>query len=370
MTLIPETIPFFDLGRQIDGLRPQLDAAIARVLDQGDFLSGAPCQRFEEAFSRHVGVRHVVAVGSGTDAMALALAALGIGPGHEVITAANGFPANAEAILTAGATPVFVDVDRETLTLDAGEAERQIRPATRAIIPVHLHGSPADMAGVLGLAARRKLRVVEDAAQAAGAVWEGRRVGSIGHAGCFSFHPSAVLGAFGDGGAVATNDPKVAEWIRRVRDHGRGDRGRHMLVGQCSRLDTLQAAVLLCKLPHLERWNARRRQLSIRYRDALSGCPGLRMIEASADAVFCHLVVRTTKREALARHLADQGIGCGVHYPRTIPEEPAYGGYRVAPIPEAEHAAKEVLSLPMFPELGMDEVDRVADAIWDFFKNY
>ena len=265
---------------------------------------------------------------------------------------------------------MFVDVDRETLNMDMDAAEDRISRRTRAIIPVHLHGNPADMAGVLRVATHHKLKVVEDAAQAHGAIWEERRVGGIGNAGCFSFYPSKNLGAFGDGGAVTTNDLKVAEWIRRVRDHGRNEEGRHVVVGQCSRLDTLQAAVLGCKLPHLDRWNERRRDLARRYVEALAGCPGLRLVETSEGAVFHHFVVRTTLRDALARNLADRGIGTGVHYPRTIPQEPAYAGYRAQPTPEADHSAHEVLSLPMFPELTMAEVDRVADAIWDFVKNY
>ena len=370
MTAPSEAIPFVDLRRQIDGLRLQLDAAMARVVEQGDFVRGGPCRRFEEAFGRYLGVRHVVCVASGTDALALSMAALGVGPGHEVLVPANSFPATAAAVLTAGATPVFVDVDRETLNMDMDAAEDRISRRTRAIIPVHLHGNPADMAGVLRVATHHKLKVVEDAAQAHGAIWEERRVGGIGNAGCFSFYPSKNLGAFGDGGAVTTNDLKVAEWIRRVRDHGRNEEGRHVVVGQCSRLDTLQAAVLGCKLPHLDRWNERRRDLARRYVEALAGCPGLRLVETSEGAVFHHFVVRTTLRDALARNLADRGIGTGVHYPRTIPQEPAYAGYRAQPTPEADHSAHEVLSLPMFPELTMAEVDRVADAIWDFVKNY
>jgi len=366
---IPD-IPFVDLGRQIDGLRLQLDAAMARVVEEADFVRGGPCRRFEEAFGRFLGVRHVVCVASGTDALALSLAALGVGPGHEVIVPANSFPATAAAVLTAGATPVFVDVDTETLNLDVEAAEERIGRRTRAIVPVHLHGSPADMGGVLRLATQHKLKVVEDAAQAHGAIWEGRRIGSIGNAGCFSFYPSKNLGAFGDGGAVTTNDLKVAEWIRRVRDHGRNKEGRHVVVGQCSRLDTLQAAVLGCKLPHLERWNDQRRSLAQRYASALAGCPGLRLLETEEGAVFHHFVVRSTLRDSLARDLADRGIRTGIHYARTIPQEPAFAGYRDQPTPEADHAAREVLSLPMFPELGMGEVDRVADAIWDFFKNY
>ncbi len=370
MTPPPSDIPFIDLSRQIDGLRLQLDAAMGRVIELGDFVRGAPCSRFEEAFARYLGVRHVVALASGTDALALSMAALGIGPGHEVIVPANTFAATAEAVLMAGATPVFADVDRDTLNLDVEDAEDRLTPQTRAVVPVHLHGNPADMAGVLELASHNNLRVIEDAAQAHGAVWDGRRVGGIGSAGCFSFYPSKNLGAFGDGGAVATNDVKVAEWIRRVRDHGRGSDGKHQLVGQCSRLDTLQAAVLGCKLPHLDRWNEARRVLARRYTDALSGCPGVRLVQTSDGAVFHHLMIRSSKRDRLRTHLADRGIETARHYPRTIPQEPAYAGYRNGGHPEAEHASQELLSLPMFPELTMDEVDRVADTIWDFFKNY
>jgi len=366
----PNDIPFLDLGRQTDALRMQLDAAMGRVIEIGDFVRGAPCARFEEAFARYLGVRHVIALASGTDALALSFAALGIGPGHEVIVPANTFVATAEAVLMAGATPVFVDVDRDSLNLDVEDAEVRLTPQTRAIVPVHLHGTPADMSGVLALATERGLKVVEDAAQAHGARWDGRRVGGIGVVGCFSFYPSKNLGAFGDGGAVATNDAKVAEWIRRVRDHGRGDGGRHQVVGQCSRMDTLQAAVLGCKLPHLDRWNESRCALARHYDEALSGCPGLRLVQPPAGSVYHHYLIRSTKRDALRIYLGDRGIEAALHYPRTIPQEPAYAGYRNGGHPEAEHAAQEVLSLPMFPELAPSEVDRVADAIWDFFKNY
>ena len=361
-------IPLSNLRRHHRVMRSELDAAIGAVLDRSDFIRGEALARFERAFADHVGVTRAIGVASGTDALTLALAGAGVGQGDEVITAANSFAATAEAIVMARATPVFADVDDSTLNIDPASVRRAITPATRAIIPVHLHGMPADMDPLLALAKQHGLVVVEDAAQAHGATLDdGRTIGAIGDAGCFSFFPSKNLGAAGDGGAVTTNSPNMAKQIGMIRDHGRSTTRQHEVVGMCSRLDTLQAAVLSVKLPHLDAWNARRRQLARRYLDALSGIDAVRLPPYKDGAVFHHFTLRTEERDRLKRHLNDHGIAAGIHYLRSIPDEPAFVAYRTAPTPVSDASCAQVLSLPLCPDLTDDEADRVIAKVRAFF---
>lgn len=360
-------IPLSNLRRHHSRLRPELDRAIAEVLDRSDFIRGRALGAFEQAFAAYLGVPHLLGVGSGTDALTLALQAVGVKPGDEVITAANSFVATAEAIVMAGATPVFADVDDETLCLDPAAVEGLITPATRAVIPVHLHGHPADMPAIMALCRRHDLKVVEDTAQAHGARIEGRPMGTWGDAGCFSFFPSKNLGACGDGGAVCATDEAVADAVQMLRDHGRNGSGEHMILGTCSRLDTIQAAVLGVKLPHLDAWNARRRELARRYLDGLGGIGALRLPPYDEGAVFHHFCLRTAERDRLKIHLNERGIAAGIHYLRSIPEEPSFAPYRGNPTPVSDQSCREVLSLPLCPDATDAEVDEVIAAVKGFF---
>jgi dTDP-4-amino-4,6-dideoxygalactose transaminase len=324
--------------------------------------------QFEAAFAAYLGLPFAVGVGSGTDAIALALTACGVGPGDEVVTAANSFAATAEAIQLCGATPVFADVDDDTLCLCPRALGRAITGRTRAVVPVHLHGLMADMEGICAVAGDAGLQVVEDAAQAHGArLADGKLAGSLAHAGCFSFFPGKNLGACGDGGAVVTGDEQLAARVAVLRDHGRQAGQGHVRSGCCSRLDTLQAAILSVKLPHLDSWNQQRQRLAGRYDQLLAGLDGLRLHPHPAGSVLHHYVVRTARREELQAALRQQGVACGAHYPRSIPEEPAFRALRTAPTPVADRSCQEVLSLPLFPELTDPEQDRVVAAVKGFF---
>ena len=344
-----------------------MDAAVARVLDRCDFVRGEALADFERRFAEFVGADFVLGVGSGTDAISLALVAAGVGAGHEVVTAANTFAATAEAIIMAGATPVFCDVDEETLCMDPASLEQVLSDRTRAVVPVHLHGYLAPVDAIARITSPRDITLVEDAAQAHGCVTDdGRQAGTLGAAGCFSFFPSKNLGACGDGGAVSTCDEDIARKLTMLRDHGRAG-GRHMVVGQCSRLDTLQAAILGVKLPHLEAWNQRRRDAAACYDKALAGLDDLRLPPSHPKAVYHHYAVRTARRDELRRHLAEQNIASGIHYGLSVPEEPAYAALRTIPTPVADLSCKQVLSLPLFPEITDEEVGRVVDAVRGFF---
>lgn len=360
-------IPFGDLKRQYGALKPELDAAAARVLASGWYILGPEVRAFEEAFATYCDVDYCVGVGNGTEALYLAMVALGVGPGDEVITVANAAVYEPLTILQTGARPVFVDVDARTHTLDPALLEAAITPRTRALMPVHLYGRMADMAAIIAIAERHQLPIIEDCAQAHGAAFGGQRAGSIGACGCFSFYPSKNLGALGDGGAVVTNDPELAERLRTLREYGWSP--RYYLVapnGINSRLDELQAALLHAKLPHLDGWNARRRAIARRYNELLAGLP-LALPELpidDAEHVFHLYVVATPRREQLQASLQERGVGAVVHYPLPAHLQPIYQGL-AAPgsLPVTERLAHEVLSLPIYPELTDDEVDAVAAAV-------
>jgi dTDP-4-amino-4,6-dideoxygalactose transaminase len=360
-------IPLVDLQAQHAPLRRELDDALRRVIDGGQFILGDEVARFETAFAAYAEVAHAVGVASGTAALQLALVAAGIRPGDEVITSALTFIATVEAIVHAGARPVLVDIDPLTCTIDPRGLAAAITPRTRAIVPVHLYGRPADLTSIGAVAAAHDLSIIEDAAQAHGARWRGQRVGGIGRAGCFSFFPGKNLGGFGDGGMVVTNDAALASRVRALRDHGRStSRHEHALLGYGERLDALQAAVLGVKLPHLDDWNARRRRIADRYRAVLAPLDvGLPADDGDATPVYHQFVIRVRQRDRVRARLHADGIAAGVHYPIPVHRQAACQGIALPPagLPEAERAATEVLSLPMYPELTDDHVQRVATAL-------
>ncbi len=359
-------IPFVDLGLQVRAIRPELDAAITRVLDSGWFILGPEVEAFERELAHHLGVPDAVGVANGTDALALALEVMGVGPGDEVITTPLTAAFTALAIRRLGARPVFADVDDRTLNLTPEAAERAVGPRTRAILPVHLYGHPVDLDPFLDLAKRRSLVLVEDACQAHGARYKGRPVGVRGGIGALSFYPTKNLGALGDGGAVLVDDPARATTLRRLRNGGQIDRYRHELPGTNSRLDELQAAILRTHLLHLEAWTERRRALAKIYLEELREA-ALRLPEeqAYARAVYHLFVVRHPQRDQLARRLAAAGVGTLVHYPLPLHLQPAFAelGGRPGDFPVAERAASEILSLPLHPHLTDEQVRRVAGAV-------
>ena len=360
------TVPFGDLKRQYESIKAELDAAALRVLASGWYILGPEVRACEESFAASVGVGHAVGVGSGTEALHLALVALGIGPDDEVITVANAAVYEALTILQAGARPVFVDVDERSFNLDPALLEAAITPQTSAIMPVHLYGRMANMDAIMAVANRHGLPVIEDCAQSHGAALGGRVAGSIGACGCFSFYPTKNLGALGDGGMVVTHDAALAEKLRRLRQYG-WERKYYSTEpgGVNSRLDELQAALLHVKLRHLAEWNARRRQLAEIYDGLLSGTD-LVLPEAPQDGahVYHLYVVRAKERDRLQERLRERGVGTDIHYPLPAHLQPIYT--HLAPaggLPVTERLAREVLSLPIYPELTQQEVEAVAVAV-------
>jgi dTDP-4-amino-4,6-dideoxygalactose transaminase len=361
-----EAIPFVDLARLHEHVGGSLERAFRDVVSECSFTLGPHVERFEEEFASFVGVARAVGVGSGTDALHFALRACGVGAGDEVITAVNTFAATAEAILMAGARPVFVDVDECTLLMDMDAVQAAITEKTRAIIPVHLYGQSVDMIRLMDIARRAGVKVVEDACQAHGASCGAYRVGSLGDVGCFSFYPGKNLGALGDGGIVTTDNEAIAARIRSLRNHGEDASRLHVESGYCSRLHALQAAFLSAKLPHLERWNSMRTQTAALY-DRLLARSGV-VLPGRAESVshvFHLYVIRVGSRDRLRAELADQGIQTGIHYAVPLHLEPAFAGlgYSRGEFPVAERAAASIVSLPMYPFLSEDEVARVAEAV-------
>jgi dTDP-4-amino-4,6-dideoxygalactose transaminase len=360
-------IPFLDLPAQDAGLRDDVLRLFAQVCGSGRFILGPLVAEFERAFARYCEVEHCVAVNSGTSALHLALLGLGVGPGDEVVTTPMTFVATAWAISYVGATPVFVDIDPVSRTMDPDAVARAIAPRTRAVMPVHLYGQPADLTPILDVAAAHGVPVVEDAAQAHGARYRGRRVGGLGRVGCFSFYPGKNLGAYGEGGALVTNDGDLAERVRRLRDHGQRRRYDHETVGFNYRMDALQGAVLGVKLASLDGWNASRRRLAARYRESLADVPGVTGPTEFADreSVYHLYVIETDDRDALARRLGEAGIETGLHYPTPVHLQPAYRHLNLGPgaFPHAERLARRCLSLPLFPTMTDAQVTRVAGAV-------
>ena len=358
-------VPFTDLTAMTREVRAAVDEGWARLLRSGRFIGGEAVEEFEQAWAAYCGVPHAVGVGNGTDALRLVLSALGIGAGDEVIVPANTFVATAEAVVLAGATPRFADVSPGTLLLAPEQLEAAVTARTRAVIVVHLYGQMPEMDALCQAAARDGLAVIEDAAQAHGATWRGRRAGSIGQAGCFSFYPGKNLGAFGDAGAVVTADAELAQRIRCLRDHGRaGSHYRHELIGVNSRLDALQAVVLIAKLARLDTWNEARRSVTARYRAAFATGP-VRMIDEvpGSRGVYHLAVVRVPDRGRIERQLAAAGIQSGIHYPVPCHRQPPYRRFADGRLPVAEATAGEILSLPIFPHMTEGQVARVCDAV-------
>jgi dTDP-3-amino-3,4,6-trideoxy-alpha-D-glucose transaminase len=357
-------IPCNDLGPQHRLLEPALTEAFERVVRRGWFVLGEELRSFEDEFAAYCGTKHAVGVASGTEAIQIGLVALGVGPGDEVITVSHTAVPTVAAIRAIGATPVFVDIDPVTYTLDPTGIEKVLSRRTRAIVPVHLYGHPADMVAIMAVARANGLRVLEDAAQAHGAMQGGKRVGGLADAAAFSFYPTKNLGALGDAGAVTTDDDLIAERIRLLRNYGQRTRYLHELEGINSRLDEIQAAFLRVKLPSLDEWNGRRRALAARYDVALRGV-ATPAVAPWAHHVYHLYVVRTPRREELRRLLADRGVGTLVHYPLPVHLQPAYRdlGNGIGSLPVTERVVEEILSLPMFPELSEDDQDRVITAM-------
>jgi dTDP-4-amino-4,6-dideoxygalactose transaminase len=357
-----DRVQFVDLARQYRNLRSEIDAAMLRALGRGDYILGEDVQAFEEEFAAYLGASHCIGVGDGTDALCLALRALGIGAGDEVIVPVNTFIATALAVSNAGARPVLVDCEPRYYNIDTSAVEAAITPRTKAIVPVHLYGQAADMDAILQLARPRGIRVVEDAAQAHGATYRGRRCGSIGDVACFSFYPSKNLGAYGDGGVIVTHDAVLAEKIRHLRNWGQKTKYIHTEKGCNSRLDTLQAAILRVKLRYLDEWNARRRQAAARYAELLAGA-GLTLPRVApwGEPVWHLYVVQTPDRARLQQALDGANISHGIHYPVPIHMQQAYAdlGYSRGDFPVAEALAERIVSLPIFPEILDEELERV-----------
>lgn len=358
-------IPFVDLRAQYLSVKSEVDAAILRVLDTTQFVLGPDVKAFEAKFAPYCQVREAIGVNTGTSALHLALLAAGIGQGDEVITTPFTFVATASAIDYTGAKPVFVDIDPGTLTIDPARIEAAITSRTRAILPVHLYGQPADMDPIMDIARRRGLAVIEDAAQAHGAEYRGRRVGSIGDAGCFSFYPGKNLGAYGEGGAVTTNSPEIARKVRMFRDWGAERKYHHELKGYNYRLEGLQGAVLNVKMDHIEKWTEARRSHAARYDARLPKIFGRQTVPADVRHVYHVYAVRHRKRDALQAYLQQRGVSTGIHYPIPVHLQQCFSdlGYKPGDFPHSEQAAHETLSLPMYPELQPAQQDVVLEAL-------
>ncbi len=348
--------------------KTEIDEAIKAAIDGNRYILGPQTKAFEDEFAEYVGLKYGVGVGSGTEALHLAIRACEIGAGDDVITVAHTAVATVSAIELAGATPVLVDIDPATFTLDPQKLETVITPRTKAIIPVHIYGGSVNLDPILKIAKRYELKVIEDCAQAHGARYHTKRIGSWGHVACFSFYPTKNLGAIGDGGFVTTNDPVIAERLDLLRQYGWRERYISEIGGWNTRLDELQAAILRVKLKYLDADNDRRRQRAAMYDEMLQGVVATPIELADTRHVYHLYVIRSPQRDRLMKHLADRGIGSAIHYPQPIHLQPAYRGRLgdVGSLPETEKAAKEILSLPMFPELNESDLKTVAEAIREF----
>jgi dTDP-4-amino-4,6-dideoxygalactose transaminase len=359
-------VPYLDLKAQYQGIKPEIDAAISRVLESCQFVLGSEVAGFERDFAAYCGTSECIALNSGTSALHLALLAAGVGPGDEVITVPFTFVASVAAVLYAGARPVLVDIDPRSFTMDPAAIQAAITSKTKAILPVHLYGQPADMDPIMDIARRHGVVVIEDAAQAHGAKYRGRPVGSIGDMACFSFYPGKNLGAYGEGGAVTTSNPEFARSIRILRDWGQDRKYHHVLRGYNYRMEGFQGAVLGAKLRHLDKWTEARRRIVQQYNDLLAHSDVERPVEMPwAKHVYHVYTLRSADRDGLQSALAAEGIQTGIHYPVPVHMQPAYAdlGYGPGEFPHSEAAAKEVLSLPLYPELSSEAVGQVAAAV-------
>ncbi len=361
-------IPLVDLKKQYQGIKEEVLAEIGQTLDAMQLFLGKNVQALESDFAAYCSTEFGIGVSSGTDALHIALRACGIGPGDEVITVSHTFIATVEAIILAGAQPVLIDIDPETYNMDPSQIEKMINSKTRAIMPVHLYGHPADMGPVLELARDHKLKVIEDACQAHGSEYQGRRTGSMGDAGCFSFYFTKNLGAYGEGGMITTSDPEIAQRCRMLRDHGQNTKYHHSLMGINGRLDELQAAVLKVKLPHLDEWLERRQNLARAYNAGLPPSVVKPREMPWAKHAYHLYVVRTEERAQLREWLETKGIGTGIHYPIPVHLQEAWRNYGGGdfPLPVTEKITGEIISLPMYPELSVEEVDYICGCIREF----
>ncbi|SRR5579883_1226132 len=364
-------VPFLDLKIQYDSIRSEIAEAVTRVLDSTQYILGPEVTRFEDDFAREHDAAHCIATNNGTSALHLALWALGIKKGDEVILPVNTFIATAEAVLLAGATPIFVDHD-EYYGIDPEDVERRITRRTRAILPVHLYGQPAQMDAIAAIASRHGLLIVEDAAQAHLASLHGKSVGNWGAATCFSFYPGKNLGAYGEGGAVITNDVDLATRMRRLRDHGSEHKYTHVVAGHNYRLEALQGAILSTKLPHLRKWTDQRRANAECYNSLVKALPQVSVprVREHAKHVYHLYVIQANDRDALKRYLEEKEIGVGLHYPTPLHMQPCFAslGYKEGAFPRAEKAAKRILSLPMYPELSEEQIEFVSKSIETFYQ--
>ena len=363
-------VPFLDLKVQYRQIENEVLPMVTEAMQNGAFIGGPQVAGFEAEFAAFCESRHCVGVGSGTDALRFALMAAGVDAGNEVITVPNTFIATTEAISQVGARPVFVDIDPQTCNMDPNQIESRISDKTKAIVPVHLYGQPANMDPILDIANRHDLVVIEDACQAHGALYNGRKAGSIGFAGCFSFYPGKNLGAFGEGGAVVTQDEKAARTIRMIRDHGQSKKYYHDMEGFNGRLDAIQAGVLRIKLRRLADWNESRRKNAAYYNQGLADIDGVQLPHESdlSRSVYHLYVIHTDQRDAMQEYLADRGIATGFHYPVPLHLQNAYThmGFKEGDFPVAEKSARRLLSLPMFAELSTGQMDYVIDSIKEF----
>jgi dTDP-4-amino-4,6-dideoxygalactose transaminase len=365
-------IPFVDLGKQFESIEPEIMEAVRAVVKSSAFIRGAPLTEFEQAFAELHGVPHAIGVGSGTDALNLSVQALGLKPGDEVITVPNSWISTAFAISHTGATPVFVDVDPDTYQMDAAKLAEAITDRTKAIIPVHLFGHPAPMAEIEELCRGKNIQIIEDVAQAPLARINGNTVGTIGALGCFSFYPSKNLGAYGDGGLILTSDDQLAETIRQLANYGQSETYKHVSVGINSRLDTLQAAILLCKLPNLKAWTESRRTAAKHYDKLLAPLPIKRAATAEgAEPVYHLYVVEVDDRDKCLSWLRENGVMAQVHYPSVIHLQECYQhlGYTKGDFPAAENAADKMISLPIYPEITPEQIRYVVDTLKGFLDS-
>ncbi|HUK62689.1 MAG TPA: DegT/DnrJ/EryC1/StrS family aminotransferase [Dongiaceae bacterium] len=363
------TVPLLDLKPQYADLKSEIDEAVHRVLDSTRFIGGPEVSGLEDEVARYCQSKHAIACASGTDALILALRALGVGPGDEVVTTGYSFFASAGTVVNVGAIPVFVDIDPRTYNIDAHRLEAAITSRTKAVVAVHLYGQCCDLTAVKAVCDKHRLYLIEDAAQAIGAEWEGRRAGSVGDVGCFSFFPSKNLGGAGDGGMLTAQDDALAERLRLLREHGAKPKYHHSIVGTNSRLDALQAAILRVKLRHLDRWSEARARNAALYDQLLEGSPvGRPFRDTRARHIYNQYVIRTPERDAMRQHLSERGVGTEIYYPVPLHLQQCFAtlGYKTGDLPQSEAAAHETLALPIFPELTEEQIRHVAATILEF----
>lgn len=370
MQKVAKQIPLLDLKAQYQTIKEEIKAAIDEVLESGNYIMGPTVKKFEESLAEYCGVKYAIGVANGTDALLLTLDALGIGPGDEVITTPFTFFASAEVISQVGATPVFVDIEPDTYNLDVTKLEAAITSKTKAIIPVHIFGQPTDMDEIMELANKYNVYVIEDACQAIGATYKGKKIGSIGTAGCFSFFPTKNLGGYGDGGIIVTNDEELARKVQILRVHGSYPKYYHSMIGYNSRLDALQAATLQIKLKYIDQWNQKRREKADFYNQSLKDLSiQLPFIKTGREAVYHLYIIQTEYRDELIQYLKENGISSGIYYPVPLHRQEVYAelDYTEGSLPESEKAALGTLALPLYPELTTEDQEYVISVVKDFF---